>query len=203
MATFWDRVSGVYDLFEWTNGAAVRGMRDEVAALVSEGCHMLECAAGTGTISLAAAPRAGRVLCTDLSQPMLDRAKAKAARLDLDNIDFARRDLFHLPDPDGSFDVVVAANVLHLLPDPASAVAELWRVTAPGGLLVLPTFLQGEARMGYHILVNLYRILGFRPSHRFTRESYRDFIEALGLPVREVRVIPGKMAVGMAVLEKT
>lgn len=202
MGTFWDRFAWAYDLFERTNRQAVEGIRDYVAALVPEGCRMLECAAGTGAISLAAAPRAGQVLCTDLSQPMLDRAAAKARRLGLTNVGFARRDLFCLPDPDGRYDVVVAANVLHLLSDPAPAVAELWRVTAPGGLLVLPTFLQGEARMGFHVLVTLYRILGFRPKHLFTRETYRTFIQDLGLPVRTVAVVPGRMPAGMAVLVK-
>lgn len=200
--TFWDRIAGLYDLAESANRRAVRGMAGAAARRVPAGSHMLECAAGTGEISLAAAPFAGRVLCTDLSLPMLERARRKAARRGLSNIEFAQRDLLHLPDPDGSFGAVCAANVLHLLDAPEKAVAELWRVTAPGGVLILPTFLMGEAGPVMKVLVSLYRLLGFRQKHMFTRQSYWIFFEGLDLPVSELTVVPGRLPVGLAVLQK-
>lgn len=168
-----------------------------------EDTDFLECAAGTGEISLAAAPFVRRVLCTDLSQPMLDRARQKAAKRGLTNIEFAQRDLFHLPDGDGTYGAVCAGNVLHLLDRPEDAVAELWRVTAPGGCLLLPTFLMGESGPLMNILVALYRLLGFRQKRSFTRQSYRAFFESLGLPLAELVIIPGRIPVGLAVLRKT
>lgn len=200
--TFWDRVAGLYDLAEKSNGRAVRGMCAYVAQRVPEGDSFLECAAGTGAVSLAAAARAGRVLCTDLSQPMLDRAEAKARRLGVGNMEFLRRDLLSLPDGDGSFGVVTAANVLHLLPRPELAVGELWRVTRPGGQLILPTFLQGEAGAGFRLVIRAYRLMGFQFRHAFTRESYRAFFQGLGLPVEAFTVIGGRLPVGVAVLRK-
>ena len=200
--TFWDNIAGLYDLAEKTNGKAVRGMAGEVTRRLPENAEFLECAAGTGEISLAAAPFARRVVCTDLSLPMLDRARQKAARQGLTNIEFQQRDLFHLPEEDGTYGAVCAANVLHLLDDPAKAVAELWRVTAPGGILLLPTFLMGESGPLMNALVSLYRLLGFRQKHTFTRQSYRAFFEGLGLPLAELAVVPGRMPVGLAVLRK-
>lgn len=187
--TFWDRFAGLYDLAESANRRAVRGMAGAAARLVPAGSDMLECAAGTGEISLAAAPFAKRILCTDLSIPMLERARRKAARQGLSNIEFARRDLLHLPDPDGAFGAVCAANVLHLLDAPERAVAELWRVTAPGGALM-----RG--------LIALYRLLGFRQKHLFTRRSYQAFLDGLGLPPSRLTVIPGRLPVGLAVIQK-
>ena len=200
--TFWDRIAGLYDLAELANRRAVRGMVRAVACRVPAGSNMLECAAGTGEISLAAAPFAGQVLCTDLSLPMLERARTKASRLGLSNIAFAQRDLFHLPEGDGTFGAVCAANVLHLLDAPERAVAELWRVTAPGGVLLLPTFLGGAAGPLMRSCLAVYRLLGFQSRHRFTPQSYRAFFEDLGLPLSELAVIPGRMPVGLAVLQK-
>ena len=200
--TFWDRFAGVYDLMEATNGKAVRGMIHQVVRHLPEDTVFLECAAGTGEISLAAAPFVRRVVCTDLSLPMLDRARKKAARRDLTNIEFQQRDLFHLPEGDGTYGAVCAGNVLHLLDHPEDAVAELWRVTAPGGCLLLPTFLMGESGPLMDTLVALYRLLGFRQKHTFTRQSYRAFFEGLGLPLAGLAVIPGRMPVGLAVLRK-
>ena len=198
--TFWDRVAPLYDRLERTNAAVVDEMISAVAALVPQGASVLECAAGTGAISMAASPRAGRVLCTDLSLPMLDAARKKAANLP--NVAFAQRDLYHLSDPDESCDVVVAAIVLHLLPDPENAVRELWRVTKHGGLVVLPTFLQGEASPGYRVVLLLYTLVGFRPRYRFTLDSYRVLLDGCGLGDWSCSRIPGRLPLGLAVLRK-
>ena len=200
--TFWDRFAGLYDLAERTDGRVVRGMAAEVARRLPEDAEFLECAAGTGEISLAAAPFVRRVVCTDLSVPMLDRARKKAAERGISNIEFQQRDLFRLPERDGTYSAVCAANVLHLLEDPAKAVTELWRVTAPGGVL-LPTFLMGESGPMMKMLVALYRLMGFRQKHTFTWQSYQAFFESLGLPLAELAVVPGRMPVGLAVLRKT
>lgn len=200
--TFWDNIAGLYDLAERTNSKAVRGMAAEVARRLLENTDFLECAAGTGEISLAAAPFVRWAVCTDLSLPMLDRARQKAVRRGLSNIEFQQRDLFHLPEGDGTYGAVCAGNVLHLLDRPEDAVAELWRVTAPGGVLLLPTFLMGESGPLMDTLVALYRLLGFRQKYTFTRQSYRAFFEGLCLPLAEVAVIPGRMPVGLAVLRK-
>lgn len=201
--TFWDTIAGLYDLAEKTNGSAIRGMAVEVARRLPEDEEFLECAAGTGEISLAAAPFVRRVVCTDLSLPMLDRARQKAAKQGLSNIAFQQRDLLCLPEEDGTYGAVCAANVLHLLECPAKAVMELWRVTAPGGLLLLPTFLMGESDPLMRVLVSLYRLLGFRQKHTYTRQSYRSFFVDLGLPLAELVIIPGRIPIGLAVLQKS
>lgn len=99
------------------------------------------------------------------------------------------------------YDVVIAANVLHLLPHPEAALGELWRVTAPGGRLILPTYLQGEATALARLLIELYQKMGFRYQKRFTLTTYRRFLRNQGLPARVTRV-PGRVPVGLAVCEK-
>ena len=200
--TFWDRVAGLYDLFEWSNRQVNAAARTRVGELVPAGARVLDCAAGTGEFSLAVAKRAGSVLCTDQSEAMLARARKKAARRGLSNLQFARRDITALSDPDGSFDAVIAANVLHLLPQPETAVRELWRVTAPGGRLILPTYLQGKAGAAYGSMIKIYQGVGFHYEHAFTPETYREFLESVKLAPVALEVIPGGVPEGIAVLEK-
>ena len=200
--TFWDRAAGLYDLFEWSNRKVNAAARTRVGELVPAGAHVLDCAAGTGEFSLAAAKQAGSVLCTDRSEAMLARARKKARKRGLSNVSFARRDITALPDPDGSFDAVIAANVLHLLPDPEPAVRELWRVTAPGGRLILPTYLQGKAGAAYGTMIKIYQGVGFHYEHAFTPETYREFLERLKLAPVTLEVISGGVPEGIGILEK-
>lgn len=203
MKTFWDRVALVYDAVEHLNAKAVRGMAEYVARQVPEEAAMLECAAGTGAISMACAQRARSVLCTDLSLSMLLRAQKKAVRQGADNVRFAVRDLTALTDEDGRYDVVCAANVLHLLAEPEAALRELWRVTAPGGSVILPTFLLDEAGKNFRMLIRLYQAAGFQFRRHFDRSSYRTFFEDAGYPVQSCTVVPGRMPVGIVVLKKS
>lgn len=199
--SFWDKVAGLYDLAEWTNHRVYSATVRRVTELVPQWSSVLECGAGTGEFSLAAARRAGAVLCTDLSEEMLSRAERKAKRRGLQNISFLVRDATELPEGNGMFEVVIAANLLHLLPQPERALSELWRVTAPGGRLILPTFLLGEASAVGRALVAGYRRLGFSLQREFTLASYREFLLDRELPAQVVR-IPGRVPVGLAVCEK-
>lgn len=200
--TFWDRVAKVYDFVERSNRSVVQGMAAETVKRIPKGANFLECAAGTGVISIAAASAARQVRCTDLSLSMLKQAKEKAQKFGLSNIEFAQRDLLHLQDADGSYDAVCAANVLHLLNSPDAAVRELWRVTASGGVLLLPTFLQGQPDKLMKTLIAAYKLFGFSPKHAFTLDSYRQFFESMSLPLQELILIPGRLPVGLAVLKK-
>ena len=70
---------------------------------------MLECACGTGLLTGAIAKRCRTLLATDFSANMLKRAKKKYGALP--NVTFRQADILHLDEPDGQFDVVIAANV--------------------------------------------------------------------------------------------
>ncbi len=202
MASFWDKVARLYDLAEFTNRRVNRAAVKRVAELVPEGATVLDCATGTGEFSLAAARRAAGVLATDLSRPMLKRAAAKAKRAGIGNITFAVEDITALTAEDKRFDAVIAANVLHLLTEPEHAVRELWRVTRPGGKLILPTYLQGRAGVAAGELIKIYQGVGFHYEHAFTPETYRGFLEGLGLGSVTLEVIEGRVPEGIAVLER-
>lgn len=200
--TFWDRTAFVYDIAESLNNRAYAGMLAEIAALIPPGARVLECAAGTGQISLTVAPKAQSVLCTDLSLPMLAQARQKAAKRGLKNITFAQRDLLALPEDDGSFDIVIAANVIHLLDDPQAALLGLWRVVKAGGALIVPTFLTKESKKGFPLLIKVYRLLGFRPASNFSAADYRALLDKCGLSAPSLKIIEGLVPLGFAVFRK-
>ncbi|GAA5179814.1 hypothetical protein GCM10023322_10720 [Rugosimonospora acidiphila] len=76
----------------------------------------------------------GRVIGLDLTPQMLAAARAEQG---LSGVDLVLGDARHLPLADGRADAVFAAGLVQHLPDPAAGLAELARVTRPGGALVI------------------------------------------------------------------
>jgi demethylmenaquinone methyltransferase / 2-methoxy-6-polyprenyl-1,4-benzoquinol methylase len=99
------------------------------------GERVLDLAAGTGTSSLPFARSGARVVPCDFSQGMLAVGKRN-----LPQLPFTAGDGTRLPFADGSFDAVTISFGLRNLVDPDAGLRELWRVTRPGGRLVVCEF---------------------------------------------------------------
>jgi ubiquinone/menaquinone biosynthesis C-methylase UbiE len=103
--------------------------------------RVLDVGAGTGVVSLEAARRvcrAGGVIALDLSDAMLDRARARAAAENLNSrINFVLADAERLDFADKSVDVVLSLFAIMHFPNPGAAVAEMFRVLRPGGRVVM------------------------------------------------------------------
>jgi SAM-dependent methyltransferase len=84
-----------------------------------------------------------RYVAADLSADMLARARARAATLGRDDIEFAEADIERMPFDDNEFDLCVSFNGLHCLPDPLAAVREIARCVKPGGRLVGDALVRG------------------------------------------------------------
>lgn len=199
---FWDKFAKYYDVAESLNGKVYREMCAITSQLVPLNANVLECAAGTGELSLAAAEKALAVLCTDNSEKMLDIAREKAKKRGFDNICFERQNIFHLNAPDDTYDVVIAGNVLHLLKEPENAVRELYRVVKRGGKLLLPTFMTSKNTRLSGFLLGAYKKLGFQPCTDFTPRSYVYFLKGLNLGKVKARLIKGTVPCCYTVIVK-
>lgn len=195
---FWDRVAPLYDAFENTvNRASYEGTALAVAQMIGPGDEVLECACGTGAISAAIAPACARLVATDYSEGMLKQARKKLAKRS--NVTVEQADITALPYADDSFDVAVAGNVIHLLPDPEQALRELARVVRPGGTIILPTYIEPLKRKQGMIPALLAR-LGVGFERRFTQASYRAFVEGMGYAEARYRLVRGRIPCMIAVL---
>ena len=126
--TFWDFCAPFYDRAEKAN-TAYSGMLKLMHDLTPQGASVFEAAAGTGTISMAVADKSKNVHCTDLSERMLSVARKKAVKNHAQNITFSNKSVFDTGEPDATYDVVIAAQVLHLIDEPKKAAEELKRIS--------------------------------------------------------------------------
>ena len=187
----WDRVAPLYDLaVSALNRRVYDGTGAVVARLIRPGDTVLECACGTGTITAAIAPACARVVATDFSEGMLKQARKKLARFP--HVVVEQADITDLRYADNSFDAVVAANVIHLLPEPGDALKELKRVTRPGGTIIVPTYVIPKKR-AHTIFLKLISRCGVHFQEHFDPASYRAFFERMGCTGVTYRVVRGRI----------
>jgi SAM-dependent methyltransferase len=151
---------------------------------------VLETAAGTGRVTRAmvrSLPAAVRIVATDLSQPMLDFA---AARADSARVTWRQADALSLPFASGTFDAVVCQFGVMFFPDKAAAYSEVLRVLKPGGRLLFNVWGRIEdnelAQLVTEAVAGLFpedppRFLARTPYGYHDTARIRDELQAAGL----------------------
>jgi ubiquinone/menaquinone biosynthesis C-methylase UbiE len=162
VADVFDRGASTYD----AEGAALfpRFARRLVeAAGVAPGHAVLDVATGTGQVLLAAAQvtgPTGSVVGVDVSEGMLDQARAAIAAMGVSRAELRAMDAERLEFPDASFDRVLCGFGLFFLPDPVAVLRQFRRLLRPGGLAAATTF-RPEPAMGW--LRELFESCGVSP----------------------------------------
>lgn len=192
--SYWERHARSYD----TSLKLLGRPMPRMLALVSEavrGVRVLEVAAGTGLVTKEIARSASEVVATDYAEAMVAMLERRLQEAGLENVRCERADLYALPFEPGTFDVVVAANVLHLVPDLEGAIRALRQVLAPGGRLVVPTFCHDETKLSW-LVSRALAMTGFPGHRRFTARSLRSALETSGLCVLRSERLPGLIPIG-------
>jgi ubiquinone/menaquinone biosynthesis C-methylase UbiE len=134
----WDKAAATYEQ-SWQRQLSPAQTTLLARAALAPGERIVDVACGTGLVTFAAADAvgpAGSVVGVDLSEAMVDLARARARERGLGHTRFERMDAEKLELPTASFDVVLCALGLMYVPDAPKAVAEMVRLLAPGGRLV-------------------------------------------------------------------
>ncbi len=198
---FWDRVAGVYDLFvNVINGKTHKAMRQIVSALIEPEDVVLECACGTGLLSTVIAEKCKQLTATDFAPKMLKRAEKNCA--DYKNVHFRQANILSLDFPDSRFDKVVAGNVIHLLDEPMKALSELDRVCRPGGMLIIPTYMNKGQKGETNGFASVVGKAGADFKRQFTPESYRQFFLDAGYKDVKISLAEGRIPCAVAVMAK-
>ncbi len=184
VAAAYDRWAPIYDLV--FGKVFTQGRRDAIvaaeASLAPGANRVLEVGVGTG-ISLPQYARTTQLTGIDISDAMLGKARARKARLGLDNVEeLAVMDAEAMSYADASFNVVVAQYVITAVPDPEAALDEFVRVLKPGGEIVITTRIGANIGLRGAIekaLMPLTTRLGFRTEFPVAR--YEDWARTNGM----------------------
>ncbi|GAB3396790.1 demethylmenaquinone methyltransferase [Humibacter soli] len=185
VAAMFDEVSTAYDRTNTVlsvGNATLWRIATTRAVDPRRGQLILDVAAGTGTSSAALASSGARVVAADFSPGMI--AVGRQRQAGNPNVEFVQADATQLPFEDDSFDAVTISFGLRNIVDPSAALAEFFRVTKPGGRLVVCEFSRPPAsviRAAYHGYLAygmpiFARIASSNPAaYSYLMESIRDW----------------------------
>jgi ubiquinone/menaquinone biosynthesis C-methylase UbiE len=169
-AGHWDRLRD--DLFgERFHLAALPAFADSEWTVGDLGC-------GTGQLTATLAPFVGRVIAVDASAAMLQAARKRLQGFE--NVELRRGDLEALPIDDARLDAATLALVLHHLPEPGQALAEVARVLKPRGRLLIVDMLPHDRESYRQQMGHVW--LGFSDEH------VRRILDESGFG--DVRIVP-------------
>ena len=182
---FWDKNAGRYDRFMRKDAAAYEQLYGLLRPVVRHKT-VLELAAGTGLIAKNIVNSADHIEATDASEAMIAEAQRdkRSAKLH-----FSVQDMLHLPYAGKSFDVVIAANALHIVPEPEKALSEIRRVLKDDGVLAAPTFTHADNAFFGKVKAFFMKLAGFPLHSKWTSAEYLAFLRENGWTVQKSTVL--------------
>jgi SAM-dependent methyltransferase len=185
-----DRAASFYDQTRPFLESVARQGTQAILDIVGPGARILEVGAGTGRISIPLLEGGLDLIGCDLSGKMLLRFQEKYPAAPI-----ARADALYLPFPSDSFEAVMTAHVLHLVPEWREALREFVRVLKPGGAyLNLTTWgtvgvsIRDQLRRYWRGWLQDQGIDAFLPGVRSSDEFVQQ-LRAMGAEVTEVEVM--------------
>lgn len=107
---------------------------------IREGDVVLDLGSGAGFDCFLAAKKvglSGRVIGVDMSEEMVERARANADKYGYKNVEFRLGDIEELPVKDNSIDIIISNCVINLAPDKSKVFSEAHRVLKKGGKMYI------------------------------------------------------------------
>jgi ArsR family transcriptional regulator len=139
---------------------------------------------GTGQVSELIAPHVAKVVAVDGSTEMVQAARQRLKGLH--HVEVRRGDMEALPIDEGQLDVALVALVLHHVPDPARALAEMHRVLKCGGRVLIVDMLPHD-RVEYQQQMG-HVWLGF------SEKTIKKLLEGAGFEKASITTLPADEA---------
>nr|WP_307990806.1 methyltransferase domain-containing protein [uncultured Niameybacter sp.] len=182
---FWGRMAKVYDLFMKKDAKAYEIMYDLIRSRLNPEMRVLELATGTGEIALHICQYVREVRATDYSEDMIHIAQKKSYS---SSIYFEVMDACNLTYEENSFDIVIIANGLHVIPEPEIVIENIKKVLKKGGLIIAPTFTSISGSKNKLVRKFMERV-GFRTYSKWDLEAYCNFLQENGIEIERRELI--------------
>lgn len=146
---FWDNTAEKYAKSQIADMDSYTYTLGRTRSYLSADDKVLEFGCGTGSTALLLAKDVLHITASDLSSNMTEIGSNKARDQGVTNIKFVTSDIYSSEFENGSYDAVLAHNLLHLLEDLPSAIVQIRNLLKPGGTFISKTPCQSEKPMPF------------------------------------------------------
>ncbi len=186
----WDLYAPIYEKAMRLDQKYYQYMYDRIPTKIADK-EVLEIATGPGLLAKHVAYASKSMIATDYSVGMIREAcKGEYAK----NLKFEVADATNLPYADNSFDVVLIANALHVMPCPEKALLEIDRVLRKDGILIAPNFVGHKKGTMSKLWSAILKIAGIKFEHQWTPEEYLTWLEDHGYNVTFSKLLPSRIS---------
>ena len=197
-AAFWDKIAPKYAQQPIKDLTAYETTLERTKNYLHESDHVLELGCGTGSTAVLLAPLVSRYTATDISPKMVEIGQGKAREANVPNLEFKAVDWANPKLLDHDFDVVLALNLLHLLPDLPTVLRRIHTLMPAGGYFISKTTVQPQngAPLSYWLIRSVLPILkrlgkvpyvAFHKSgalEQMMKDAGFEIVETMDAPVR-------------------
>lgn len=187
----WDIYAPVYEKAMRADYKYYKFMYDRIPTKIQDK-EVLELATGPGLLAKHVAYAAKRMIATDYSEGMIREAKKGDYT---SNLTFEIADATNLPYANASFDVVLIANALHVMPEPEKAMGEIKRVLKEDGLLIAPNFVSHKTGIISRLWSGILKLAGIKFEHQWSDEEYLDWLRQNGWKILYEKNCPARISI--------
>ena len=186
----WDLYAPIYEKAMRLDQKYYQYMYDRIPTKIKDK-KVLEIATGPGLLAKHVAYASKSMIATDYSEGMIKEAcKGEYS----EKLKFEVADATNLPYPDNSFDVVLIANALHVMPSPEKALSEINRVLRNEGILIAPNFVGHKKGAVSKLWSGILKIAGIKFEHQWTSDEYLEWLEKHGWNVTFSKLLPSRIS---------
>ena len=173
---FWDKSASKFDQHGKKDEQAYIKIIERTKKYLKTSDTVLDFGCGTGLISNEIADYVKLIHAIDISYKMIEIAKNKADNRKIQNIDYTHSTIFDEGYKSGSFDIIFAFYILHLLEDPLKTIQRINDLLKPGGLVISVIPCIGD-KIFLNILISLLSKIGLAPDIKsFKANELEDLI---------------------------
>jgi ubiquinone/menaquinone biosynthesis C-methylase UbiE len=186
-AKFWDRIAARYARQPVADDVSYQTKLEVTRGYFRPDMEVLEFGCGTGSTAINHAPHVRHIRAIDVSDKMLDIARAKAETAGVANVTFEQAAIDDLDAADGTYDAVLGLSILHLVEDKEAVVAKVYRMLKPGGVFVSSTACLADSMRYLKFVAPVGRALGLMPLVRvFTAKELEKSLTDAGFAIDHV-----------------
>lgn len=182
---FWNFIAKKYSRDAIADETSYQRKLAETHALLRDDMQVLEIGTGTGSTAIVHAPHVAHIDAIDVSHKMIDIARDKTTAAGIGNITYQCTSVEEFEATDGSYDMVLALSVLHLVQDHKVTLAKMHTLLKPGGYLVTSTVCLGDAMPAFKWVSKPAHALGLLPYLTYlSKDTLLSEIQATGFTVQ-------------------